>query len=1115
MKARLNNDELLRFADSYLREAFPNPDRTRCPADEQLRDLAEKPSATKAVLTEHISCCSPCYQRYAELLQQQRVLVQEKSDPLNRGWRVWRTRLVWTSAAVVAVVAIIAILIFTRPAPKPLSYSAFTLDLQDLSPSRGGSPESGIRESRVPQAPLDLTIQLPVGSEEGAYQVSLGSGPNVLWSKVEQAHLADHIVKIKTQVDLRPFSLGKYEITVESASGLRFVQPIELIRSTQAVSHSGWRDRLMASLASRLISFHLPRASSKSATTPIMSQDVGQLLSHADHLAWLGNWPAASPLYARAELLATQSGNATTSAHARIGRIRSQAETMPFVQVSEMLGTELENPIVQKDPKLRLFALTAKGYTDLDVNLASCRTAWEQALVTARDLRDRNWEARATGELGIIAFLEGDRTKAEKLVGSALLAAMKNGDVAAQVRFLSMIGDGFADARRYEEASEFFARALKLANDTREIGFPFMAYEGEARCLTAQGKPDAAKDVLQKALDEARTLDKRGHEAQILILLGELSMANNDNVAAEKYLQDAGQLSRISQFRRMETEAMYQLATIARNQERLQDTENYLLRGIDASRAVGDRYYLPRDLSSLAEIKVLQGKPEQADALWDEATDVLEGMLVNAPTASARTTMVAMSSDIYLRHFALAANRNDVAKAFRIVERARGRSITDLLRSRAADKPSAPISTSAERKISTLQIELIRAESRTQREKLLSDLFEAEQRRALALTETVRKYSVREPVALRSLQRALAPSELVLEYVLSDPDSYCIVVDRAGANLVRLGSSRGRIELLVREYLDQVREKQGADHNARQVYAVLLAPIRNLRAKSRIIVVPDGVLHLLPFDALQSSSGEYVLDSSVVSYAPSATVLQFLRSHQRSRAPLPFLGIGDVTYDSGPRAVSEASITRGVYDLAGAHFGLLPGSRSEILTAEQIFGSGSVALLGRSATETAFKHEPLSQFRVLHLAVHGIASPKYPERAALVLGRESDSQDDGLLQEREIANLALNSDLVTLSACDTAVGQLQGEEGIASLQRAFLVAGARATLSTLWNADDTFTAALIKQFYEKLAAGMEKGSALREAKLELRQKFGSQATPFYWAGFVLDGDSWSPIILRQ
>jgi hypothetical protein len=96
-----------------------------------------------------------------------------------------------------------------------------------------------------------------------------------------------------------------------------------------------------------------------------------------------------------------------------------------------------------------------------------------------------------------------------------------------------------------------------------------------------------------------------------------------------------------------------------------------------------------------------------------------------------------------------------IAKAFRIVERARGRSVADLLWNRPSDKP-APSDTSAERKISTLQIQLIRAESRTQREELLSDLFEAEQRRYLALSQSARRYTVREPVGLRVLQRSLS-----------------------------------------------------------------------------------------------------------------------------------------------------------------------------------------------------------------------------------------------------------------------------------------------------------------------------------------------------------------------
>ena len=782
---------------------------------------------------------------------------------------------------------------------------------------------------------------------------------------------------------------------------------------------------------------------------------------------------------------------------------------MPFAQVSEMLAAELENPIVEQDPKLRLFCLTSKGYTDLDVNLASCRQDWEQALQTARELHDPLWESRASGELGIVSFLEGDSAKAEKLVGASLLSAMKNGDSAAQIRFLSMIGNALADQQRFDDASQFFSRALKLANDTADAGFPFMAYEGEARCLTALGKPVEGRHLLQTALNQARRDEKHGHEAQILILFAELSLATNNVPEAEKYLRDAGELSRTSQFRRMESEAMYQLATIYRNEGKLKETEECLRRGIDASRAVGDTYYLPRDLSALAEIKLLGGDPKRAAALWEEATDVLEGILINAPSSYARSTIVAAMSDIYLRQFALAAAQNNVANAFRIVERARGRSVADLLWLRPTGETRSRIDTSTERQISTLQVQLIRADSPKQREQLLADLFEAEQKLAFAVTTASHPYAVQRPTPLRLIQRALSDNEILLEYVLSDPDSYCFVVTRAKAHLIPLNASRGRIELLVRDYLAKVRSRSDASDTTRHLYDILFGHVSEVRAKTRIVVIPDGILHLLPFDALQSPTGKYVLEASVVTYAPSATVLRMLRIQRRERPTLPFLGVGDVTYDASKATVasSKDSPTRGIYDLAGAHFERLPGSRDEVVGASEVFGKGSVVLLGREATEVAFKREPLANFRVVHLAVHGIASPKYPERAALVLGRDPKSNDDGLLQAREIAGLVLNADLVTLSACDTGVGRLQGEEGNASLQRAFLVAGARATLSTLWTADDTFTAALIKEFYRNLGDSMDKGSALRKAKLDLMSKFGDQAKPFYWAGFVLDGDS--------
>jgi len=111
-----------------------------------------------------------------------------------------------------------------------------------------------------------------------------------------------------------------------------------------------------------------------------------------------------------------------------------------------------------------------------------------------------------------------------------------------------------------------------------------------------------------------------------------------------------------------------------------------------------------------------------------------------------------------------------------------------------------------------------------------------------------------------------------------------------------------------------------------------------------------------------------------------------------------------------------------------------------------------------------------------------------------------------LLQVREIESLPLNADLVTLSACDTGAGRIQGQEGVANIVRAFLYAGSRSIVSTLWEVDDTFTAALMKRFYANLAAGRDVSDALRLAKLEMRRRLGPNATPYLWGPFTVVGD---------
>ena len=135
---------------------------------------------------------------------------------------------------------------------------------------------------------------------------------------------------------------------------------------------------------------------------------------------------------------------------------------------------------------------------------------------------------RAAGELGVIAFLEGSSGRAAKLLGGALVSTMANGDKGGQIRFLEFLGIGMVEVNRPTEALMFFERAIKIAESEKDSGLPFMGYEGKAQALVALGRPDEAKAVLQDPLAKARSQQKRGHEAQLLIVLGKLA-AQNEN----------------------------------------------------------------------------------------------------------------------------------------------------------------------------------------------------------------------------------------------------------------------------------------------------------------------------------------------------------------------------------------------------------------------------------------------------------------------------------------------------------------------------------------------------------------------------------------------------------
>jgi CHAT domain-containing protein len=891
---------------------------------------------------------------------------------------------------------------------------------------------------------------------------------------------------------------------------------------------------LFGFLYRRAIGIHSIRSADKrlgrraERTESDTSNDPQELLAEANRLFWLNNGPRATPLYARAENLFANKGDTRNALYAKVGRLRSNAETMSFVELSQFLNEQIQLPMVRNDPSLHLWCLIAKGYTDIEIDYRASKRDWLEAQDIAKSLGEDQWVTRASGELGLIGFLEGNPGRAARLLGGALLSTMASGDTGGQVRFLELIGTGFEEVNRHAEALKFFERAIKLTESNPDSGLPFMAYEGKAQSLVSLGKSDEAKQVLEDALTKARSEHKRGHEAQLLILLGKLAAQTGNTREGIASLEEAGQFATRVQFFRMEADAMFELAKLYRDNGDLDTADARATQGLAASQRVGDRYYVPRNLTILADLKARRGHPAEANALYEQAEDVIEGMLISVDEPYWNSSVAAAMSQTYLQHFELVAKNGGAADAFRVLERVRGRTLDWALEDRtsAIQAMESGQTAALESNISNLQTRLMQTSVAVQREQLLEDLVEYERRLGLAWTrgDAPNQRLPVQPAALKNVQADLKPDELLLEYVLDDPKSFCVSVTHGAVHILTLPAGRRRIEELTRQFVDEVHAKRSGVEASKQLFGLLLGSVPEASAAKRIIIAPDGVLNLLPFEALRNDTGEYLLKSHVISYVPSGTVLDVLsRVEHHERAPRPFLGVGDVAYENqggagrklSPPTTVPGRILRGMADLSGMELHDLPQTREEVEEIGKIVGRDAVILLGKDATETAFKKQPLDQFRVLHLAVHGFADTQYPERSSLVLGTDPKSGDDGLLQVREIVRLRLNAELTTLSACDTGVGKLQGQEGVSNLVEAFLVAGSKSVVASLWSADDTFASALMDRFYQRLGEGEDTSSALRSAKLDLLTKYGGQVSPFYWAAFVAVGETSTLIGIKQ
>lgn len=629
------------------------------------------------------------------------------------------------------------------------------------------------------------------------------------------------------------------------------------------------------------------------------------------------------------------------------------------------------------------------------------------------------------------------------------LAATENGLGAVAMRVHDLPA-----ARRHVD------RALALNRAAGDSTSLYVVETYRVSLLLDTGLPDSARDVQQRVIAHY----SRSREIPEVVIgyrtLASIEMAAGNYPAAARALDSADALARANKLATARPPLWFERARLLRRLERDADAAA-LLRRYLATLAPSDGVARWDAQVYLAEITARHGDAAGAAAQLRAAADALDRWRDAQRDTTLRLLAFQASTheesdrDAYFaRTIAELARRDLMAAAFEQAERRRARTLVE----RIAEGEALRTTRTGERR-GTLGLPTTRA-------------------------------------TLTSVMAGLPDDHTaLLEYVVGagTAPTTLFVVTRHGARALILPSADSLLPT-IRRFLASAESGDDIAPLARSLGAALLQRGTDSLEPgiTRLVVVPDGVLHRLPFDALRLADDRIALDRYETAVAPSAEVALLLwkrdRDRPASRGRPRVLAFGDARFSGAPMLDAEDTLPR------------LPESGREARIAAR-FGTGSVLRLRDDASESYLKGAPLDSFAVLHIATHAFVDDRTLARSAIALS--PGGNENGVVSPGDLAALELGVDLVVLSACRSAGGVVVGGEGVQGLTAPLLAAGARAVVATYWPIDDQETVTLVRDFYDALARGVTTGAALRSAKLAALRR-GRPARD--WASFTVIGD---------
>lgn len=845
-------------------------------------------------------------------------------------------------------------------------------------------------------------------------------------------------------------------------------------------------------------------------------------------------------------------------------------ESLDFYQKSLQLWRDLGNRPGQA------LALLNSAYTYSDIGqMREAIDHYTQSLDLWTSARDQRGRAMTLTAIGRLYSRKSESQQALNYFEQAMELIEPMGVPAEKGRVLTGLADVYNQLSRKREAIEYYEQALPLFRAAGDYSGEVVCVFDPGNVLYSLGENQAALEHYQETLSIAKRANDRRLQAFVVRQMGRVYGSLGDEAKALALYQQSLAFWHTEKDLRAESETLNPIAQILEWRGEKQQAREYYSRALTLSRQAEYQLGEAATLYNLARLERDDGHLIAARDMAQSAIEVIEALRTKVASQELRASYFAsvrqhyeLFIDILMQLDKAHPEDKFAAQAFAISEKARARSLLESLQESRTDIRSGVDA-------SLLEQERLLQESLYEKNKrhaqILNNKSDAAEAESLAreidrlsikyedIRAQIKKSSPHyaaltqpQPLSLEQVQQNLLDEQTaLLEYTLGDERSYVWAVTRHEVKTYQL-APRAEIErsaqrlyelLTVNQHLaqqtpgaaqadpDEIGKQRSAEITT--LSALLLAPVASQLEKKRLLIIPDGALQYVPFQALQARSASsdaleprpLVFDHEIINQ-PSASALALVikeagdhtaRSGSVAILADPVFEADDSRVKSGTgssspavTAASASEVTSALRDVGveGASIPRLLSSREEADAIMSVvpWRTGLKAVDFQASRATVMGKD-LGQYRIVHFATHALLNNDHPEMSGIVLSlvNESGQRQEGYLRLHDIYNLKLPVDLVVLSACQTGLGKDVKGEGLIGLTRGFMYAGASGVIASLWKVDDEATAALMKHFYHGLFdKGLTPAAALREAQLALRQQKRWQ-DPYYWAGFVIQG----------